>query len=266
MKRIKKLAAALLTAIMMMTMTVTEFAAESTGTLTVNVRGGQTLANQTVNVYKLFDMTVSGSGENLNYGYKVNETYKSILDQVLGNQITDKSDQWYYDAVFNATKDNKTQTFANDFTKALLKSNSNIVATTSRKFDKNSTETSTTFDGLAYGYYLVCQTGTKAIQSSLVALTEPTTSVDLKSEAPDIKKEADKDTVFVEETVTYTVTGQVPDTTGYDNYIYKIHDTLTSGLDFVTNTEGTKVKVTVKIGGTTVDVSEADFVNEAGKL
>lgn len=266
MKRIKKLAAALLTAIMMMTMTVTEFAAESTGTLTVNVRGGQTLANQTVNVYKLFDMTVSGSGENLNYGYKVNETYKSILDQVLGNQITDKSDQWYYDAVFNATKDNKTQTFANDFTKALLKSNSNIVATTSRKFDKNSTETSTTFDGLAYGYYLVCQTGTKAIQSSLVALTEPTTSVDLKSEAPDIKKEADKDTVFVGETVTYTVTGQVPDTTGYDNYIYKIHDTLTSGLDFVTNTEGTKVKVTVKIGGTTVDVSEADFVNEAGKV
>ena len=140
MKRIKKLAAALLTAIMMMTMTVTEFAAESTGTLTVNVRGGQTLANQTVNVYKLFDMTVSGSGENLNYGYKVNETYKSILDQVLGNQITDKSDQWYYDAVFNATKDNKTQTFANDFTKALLKSNSNIVATTSRKFDKNYTK------------------------------------------------------------------------------------------------------------------------------
>ena len=46
MKRIKKLAAALLTAIMMMTMTVTEFAAESTGTLTVNVRGGQTLATR----------------------------------------------------------------------------------------------------------------------------------------------------------------------------------------------------------------------------
>lgn len=266
MKRIKKLAAALLTAIMMMTMTVTEFAAESTGTLTVNVRGGQTLANQTVNVYKLFDMTVSGSGENLNYGYKVNETYKSILDQVLGNQITDKSDQWYYDAVFNATKDNKTQTFANDFTKALLKSNSNIVATTSRKFDKNSTETSTTFDGLAYGYYLVCQTGTKAIQSSLVALTEPTATVNLKSEAPKIEKKADKATVFVGETVTYTVTGQVPDTTGYDNYIYKIHDTLTSGLDFVTNTGGTKVKVTVKIGDTTVDVNEADFVNATGEV
>lgn len=275
MKRIKKFAAALLTAIMMMTMTVTAFAAESTGTLTVNVKGGQTLANQTVNIYKLFDMTVSGSGENLNYGYKVNETYKSILDKVLGAEITDKSDQGYYDAVQKATNDgengNNTQKFANNFTKSLLEYNkenksAQIQATETKKFDKISTETSTTFNGLAYGYYLVCQTGTKAIQSSLVSLTGSTATVNLKSEAPKIEKKADKTTVFVGETVTYTVTGQVPDTTGYDNYIYKIHDTLTSGLDFVTNTEGTKVKVTVKIGGTTVDVSEADFVNEAGKV
>lgn len=275
MKRIKKFAAALLTAIMMMTMTVTAFAAEPTGTLTVNVKGGQTLANQTVNVYKLFDMTVSGSGENLNYGYKVNDTYKSILDKVLGAEFTDKSDQGYYDAVQKATSDgkngNNTQKFANDFTKELLnynKSNTSakIKATVTKTFDKASTDTSTTFGGLAYGYYLVCQTGTKAIQSSLVALTESTATVNLKSEAPKIEKQADKATVFVGETVTYTVTGQVPDTTGYDNYIYKIHDTLTSGLDFVTNTEGTKVKVTVKIGGTTVDVSEADFVNEAGEV
>lgn len=275
MKRIKKFAAALLTAIMMMTMTVTAFAAESNGTLTVNVKGGQTLANQTVNVYKLFDMTVSGSGESLNYGYKVNETYKSILDKVLGAEVTDKSDQGYYEAVQKATSDgkngNNTQKFANDFTKELLnynKSNTSakIEATVTETFDKASTETSTTFDGLAYGYYLVCQTGTKAIQSSLVALTEPTATVNLKSEAPKIEKKADKATIFVGETVTYTVTGQVPDTTGYDNYIYKIHDTLTSGLDFVTNTEGTKVKVTVKIGDTTVDVNEADFVNATGEV
>lgn len=275
MKRIKKFAAALLTAIMMMTMTVTASAAESNGTLTVNVKGGQTLANQTVNVYKLFDMTVSGSGESLHYGYKVNETYKSILDKVLGAEVTDKSDQGYYEAVQKATSDgkngNNTQKFANDFTKELLnynKSNTSakIEATVTKTFDKASTETSTTFDGLAYGYYLVCQTGTKAIQSSLVALTEPTATVNLKSEAPKIEKKADKATIFVGETVTYTVTGQVPDTTGYDNYIYKIHDTLTSGLDFVTNTEGTKVKVTVKIGDTTVDVNEADFVNTTGEV
>lgn len=262
MKRIKKFAAALLTAIMMMTMTVTAFAAEPTGTLTVNVKGGQTLANQTVNVYKLFDMTVSDG----NYGYKVNTQYTKILDSVLN--ITDeknKTDQGYYDAVYEATKDGKTQEFANKFTSELLKHKPLISATKTNSFGVDSTETSTTFDGLAYGYYLVSQTGTKAIQSSLVALTEPTASVNLKSEAPKIEKKADKATVFVGETVTYTVTGQVPDTTGYDNYIYKIHDTLTSGLDFVTNEAGNKVKVTVKINGQVVsDVTDADFFDETG--
>lgn len=262
MKRIKKFAAALLTAIMMMTMTVTAFAAEPTGTLTVNVKGGQTLANQTVNVYKLFDMIVSDG----NYGYKVNTQYTKILDSVLN--ITDeknKTDQGYYDAVYEATKDGKTQEFANKFTSELLKHKPLISATKTNSFGVDSTETSTTFDGLAYGYYLVSQTGTKAIQSSLVALTEPTASVNLKSEAPKIEKKADKATVFVGETVTYTVTGQVPDTTGYDNYIYKIHDTLTSGLDFVTNEAGNKVKVTVKINGQVVsDVTDADFFDETG--
>lgn len=271
MKRIKKFAAALLTAIMMMTMTVTAYAAETTGTLTVNVKGGQNLANQTVNVYKLFDMTVSDG----NYGYKVNTEYTKILDSVLN--ITDeknKTDQGYYDAVQKATNDgengNNTQKFANDFTKGLLNYNKSnpstkIEATVTKTFDKASPDTNAAFEGLAYGYYLVCQTGTKAIQSSLVALTGPTASVELKSEAPKIEKKANKETVFVGETVTYTVTGQVPDTTGYDNYIYKIHDTLTNGLDFVTNEAGNKVKVKVTIDGQVVsDVTAADFVDETG--
>lgn len=38
--------------------------------------------------------------------------------------------------------------------------------------------------------------------------------------------------------------------TGYSNYVYKIHDTLTNGLDFVTNEAG-NVVVTVKIGEAT---------------
>ena len=40
--------------------------------------------------------------------------------------------------------------------------------------------------------------------------------------------------------------------TGYSNYVYKIHDTLTNGLDFVTNEAG-NVVVTVKIGETAYD-------------
>ena len=59
MKRMKKIMALMLAAIMMMAMSVTAFAAEGAtkGTLTVNVKDGQTFANQTVNIYKLFAIT-----------------------------------------------------------------------------------------------------------------------------------------------------------------------------------------------------------------
>ena len=52
--------------------------------------------------------------------------------------------------------------------------------------------------------------------------------------------------------VKYTVTGSIPDTTGYEQYVYKIHDTLSTGLDFVKNATGdaldnaSEVNVTVK--------------------
>ena len=253
MKRMKSIMAVLLAAIMTMAMTVTAFADEGAkGTLTVNVKDGQTLANQTVNIYKLFDMTVSGS----NYGYKVNSLYTPILDQVLGDSFTDKTDQGYYDAVQQATAAGKVQTFANNFTTKLLeynKSNSTkINATETKTFAKDATETTFNVAGLDFGYYLVCQTGTKEIQSSLVPVVGATATVNLKTQAPDITKKADNDatTVHVGQTVTYTITGQVPDMTGYSNYVYKIHDTLTNGLDFVTNEAG-KFVVNVKIGETT---------------
>ena len=147
MKKMKKIMALMLAAIMMMAMSVTAFADEGVekGTLTVNVKEGQTLANQTVNIYKLFDMTVSGT----NYGYKVNSIYMPILDQVLGAGFTDKTDQGYYDAVKNATDtDNgtNTQKFANDFTKELLKYNKEhpgqmIKETSTKSFGKDATDT-----------------------------------------------------------------------------------------------------------------------------
>lgn len=274
MKRIKKLAAAMLTAIMMMTMTVTAYAAEQKCTLTVNVKTGegvptQTLKDQTINLYKLFDVTESKSGETTNYAYTVNTAagYKDALASVLGGTITSTSkDEEFAKAVLGLGKDNGTevQNFANKFTTYALKNSLGATATSNKITGENTT--SYTFNNLDAGYYLVYVTGGKEIQSSLVTVDKDTNTVNLKTEAPSITKTADNDTVSIGQVVKYTVTGQVPDTTGYDNYIYKIHDTLTSGLDFVTNTEGTKVKVTVKIGDTTVDVNEADFVNATGEV
>ena len=253
MKSIKRIIALLLTAVMTMTMSVTAFAADANN-LTVNVLSGQDLNGQTISLYKLFDVTTSGSGENKNYAYTVNTAtgYKDAIKSALGTSFTGTTDVEYAEAVKTLGEDKSApvQKFANDFTEYALKNGTTVKATkTSGKITGKNT-TSFVFNGLDKGYYLVYVTGGKKIQSSLVTVDGETT-VSLKTEAPSITKTADKETVSIGQVVKYTVAGSVPDTTGYAEYVYKIHDTLSNGLDFVNDAKGTAVI------GNTVNVSVA---------
>ena len=253
MKSIKRIIALLLTAVMTMTMSVTAFAADTNSkcSLTVNVKknADQDLKGQTINLYKLFDVTTSQSGNKTNYAYTVNNTYKAALATTLGITETSKNEEFVEKV--SKLEATEVQNFANKFTAYALTGNltGNLTATaTSNKIADS--KTSYTFPGLAAGYYLVYVTGGKEIQSSLVTVDKETNTVDLKTEAPSITKRADKKTVSIGQVVEYTVTGSVPDTTGYSEYVYKIHDTLTNGLDFVNDENGTltsegKVNVTV---------------------
>lgn len=250
MKRMKKIMAVLLAAIMTMAMAVTAFAGEGasgTNTLTVNVKTGdgvptQTLKDQTIYLYKLFDVTESGTTGSKNYAYTVNTAvgYKDGLVAALNNlAITASStDEEIANAVRNiGNSDTKeVQDFANAFTTKALTKSPKLDATTDS--GKLGDVTSYKFTGLDAGYYLVYVTGGKEIQSSLVTVDADTTKVNLKSETPSIEKKADKETVSIGQVVKYTVTGSIPDTTGYAEYVYKIHDTLSTGLDFVKNADG----------------------------
>lgn len=253
MKSIKRIIALLLTAVMTMTMSVTAFAADANN-LTVNVLSGQDLNGQTISLYKLFDVTTSGRGENKNYAYTVNTAtgYKDAIKSALGTSFTGTTDVEYAEAVKTLGEDKSApvQKFANDFTEYALKNGTTVKATkTSGKITGKNT-TSFVFNGLDKGYYLVYVTGGKKIQSSLVTVDGETT-VSLKTEAPSITKTADKETVSIGQVVKYTVAGSVPDTTGYAEYVYKIHDTLSDGLDFVNDANGAAVT------GDTVNVTVA---------
>ena len=237
MKSIKRIIALLLTAVMTMTMSVTAFAAEPSCSLTVNVKGEQNLKGQTISLYKLFGVTESGKAPNKNYAYTVNTQYKAALASVLKINETSK-DEEFAAAVTNLGNDNdtKVQNFANDFTAKALTSNLTVTATSGKITEEN--KTSYEFTDLDAGYYLVYVTGGKEIQSSLVTVDESTKTVNLKTEAPSITKTANKPSVNIGDVVTYTVKGSVPDTTGYDKYVYTIHDELSNGLDFVKNAKG----------------------------
>ena len=255
MKRIKKLAAAMLTAIMMMTMTVTAYAAGDC-TLTVNVKSGegiptQTLKDQTINLYKLFDVTESDStttsGTTNNYAYTVNESYKSTLASLLSIPENSTNEQIVQAVTALGESNNaKVQKFANDFTAEALKKSLTETTNSGKLGNVNSYE----FTGLDAGYYLVYVTGGKEIQSSLVTVDATTKKVELKTVAPSIEKTANQTTVNIGDVVTYTVKGSIPDTTGYAEYVYKINDELSTGLDFVNDANGTATsgnKVTVKV-------------------
>jgi len=244
----------MLAAIMMMAMSVTTFAAGTTCSLTVNAKGGQDLKDQTINLYKLFDVTESGEAPNKNYAYTVNTQYKATLASVLKIAETSK-DEEFAASVTQLGSDNSTgvQNFANTFTTKALEGKLAATATSNKIAES---KTAYTFSNLAAGYYLVYVTGGKEIQSSLVTVDATTNTVNLKTEAPSITKKADKETAEIGQVVKYTVTGAIPDTTGYAEYVYKIYDTLSTGLDFVndangTACEGNSVKVTVAFTDTT---------------
>lgn len=268
MKSIKRIIALLLTAVMTMTMSVTAFAASPNCNLTVNVKDGQDLKGQTINLYKLFDVTTSKSGETTNYAYTVNGTYKATLATTLHIDASSKNEEF----VNQVSKLDTTavQKFANDFTATAL-TNKLLTTTDSGKITES--KTFYKFNNLAAGYYLVYVTGGKEIQSSLVTVTGVDDKVNLKTTAPSITKTADTDTVSIGQVVKYTVTGTVPDTTGYEQYVYKIHDTLSNGLDFVNNANGdavtgntVNVKVAFKdasltVGGTAPTTATLDTTN-----
>ncbi len=256
MKKLKRVLAVLLTAIMTLAMATTAFAVENQGSLKVTVNQGNTLNGQTIKVYKLFDLTVSGS----HYAYTVNEQYKAMIATALGQPGTATNEE-LYQAISNL-KGEVIQKFADDFTAAELTSNTGETQTSG----KLGNVTEYTFNNLDFGYYLVYQTGTKEIQSSLVSVNKlEGAEVKLKGQAPSIEKTADKETVEIGEVVTYTITGVIPDTTGYEKYAYKIHDTLTDGLDFVKDANGTVVDdpnnylVSVQIGETPATEQKAQL-------
>ena len=247
MKTAKKFASLLLVMVMVFAMTTTAFAAEDKGTITVD----NPVADQTYTAYKIFDVTYSGS----NYSYTIKTTsewYSTVQTYAgtEGNGLTltgvagDKTT-----FVVSTTDAFSAPAFANALKAAM----------------SGKTGTTLTADGttvkatnLDLGYYFV--TSTNGALCNLTT-TDPTVTIHDKNDIP-FNKVDDKESVDVGEIVTYTITGKVPDYTGFTTYTYLITDTMSEGLTFQKN-------VNVTVGGT--DVTSActityDKDNNANKF
>ena len=193
-KLVSRLMAVLMAMTMILSMSMTAFAAEAPqGKLTVN----NTVAGKTLDLYQIFTATKSGE----NVAYTLNSAYEGFFKTKVENGSS-LSGEALSEAAYNYVKkhvgtngDAETaKTFAKDVLGWILDSKNNITATKNVTTTANSTQIS----GLAYGYYLVypkgatdtsTAPGNQAYTSaaSLVNVTGDT-SINMKSNYPTVDK------------------------------------------------------------------------------
>lgn len=244
MKTMRKLFTVLLALAMTLALAVSAFAAETTGSITITNPQG----DHTYKAYKIFDVTYSGK----NYSYTISDTdaaYSTVKEyaDVPTNGLNLK-------AVANTGKYNVS--IDADFSVAsfaqYLNKNVNSLGD-GKDFTKEGNAMKAS--DLDLGYYFV--SGTSGTVCELA--TAKNIEIRDKNEAPQIEKTVDDEdhTVEIGQKLTYTITGKVPSTKGYNKFTYQVTDTMTEGLTF-----NKDVKVT--IGGTDVTSAETIANNKDG--
>lgn len=213
--------------------------AANNGSITVN----GTTKDKTYGIYKIFDLTCKDD----NVSYTIADEWKDFFTEGNGKAYivnqNNESNSLNPIVVDGKVKYiNITENNVAEFAKKAMGEMHNKTKVGVQK----ATGTSLTFTGLALGYYLVHPEGASeaaAGQSSIVSLTstKPDGEVMVKGIYPTIKKEAKSKSADYGEKVSFTITGKVPDPTGYKKYEYVLKDTLPKGLTI----DKDSIKVTV---------------------
>ncbi len=231
MKSVKRISSLLLALLMILTMSVTTFAAGTTGSITID----NPVTGQDYTAYKIFDV-VYNDGKTA-YSYTIDSTnewfatVKLYANTTNGLKLTqvNETDQYVVE---------KTNAFsAPDFSNALKVAES---GKTGKKLTVGTDGTASVI-GLDLGYYFV--TSTSGALCNLTT-TDPDVTIHDKNDVP-FEKKVNKPSADVGDTVTYTITGKVPEYAGFSTYTYEITDTMSEGLTF-------KKDVTVTVGSANV--------------
>lgn len=241
MKHARKLTSLLLALVMVFALAVTVAAEETTGTTgTGSITVDNPIEGQNYTAYKIFDVVYDDATPTKHYSYTIKDG--------------DGGSPWYGTVSAYAT------TEANGLTLTQVEGTNTYVVT----FDKDKFSApafaealkaavngmtggiplsvaggKATATGLNLGYYFV--TSTNGALCNLTT-TDPNANIHDKNNVPfEKKKTVDNNDFKVGDTVPFTITGKVPDYTGFDTYTYLITDTMSKGLTF--NETSVQVKV-----------------------
>ena len=193
-KLVSRFMAVLMAMTMILTMSMTAFAAEAPkGTLTVN----NTVAGKTLDLYQIFTATKSGD----NVAYTLNSAYEGFFQSKItdasaltGEALSEKAYAYVKDQVGNDGSNGAA--FAKDIMGWILGNTTTVEATHTTATTGADT---TVISGLAYGYYVVyplgatdtsTAPGNETVKSvaSLVSVTGDDATVNMKSNYPTVDK------------------------------------------------------------------------------
>lgn len=216
MKPIRRIFASMLALMLLVAVSVTVFAAEG-GSITVeNPKEGETYT-----AYQIFDVVYNTDKSAYSYTIAADsqwlETVQGYAGVTLSDAVTDGSGNTYHIVTKN---DNFS---AAEFAKVLQGA---MTGKTGIELTVSGGKASA--GGLDLGYYFISSTNGALCN---LTTTEPDALIYDKNDIP-FEKTADDISVEVGQTVNFTIKGKVPDTTGFETYIYEISDTMSSGLTF----------------------------------
>lgn len=222
MKTMQKLLSVMVALVLVLALCVTAFAADTTGTITID----NPTADTTYTAYKIFDVRYDDAKQAYAYTIAANSEWYGVVNGYTGIKLTEAATGGVYIVEKN---DNFS---AAEFSNLLKDAISGKTGTTLTVADGKATAT-----GLDLGYYLVVgsQNGTTLALANLTT-TNPNVTIHDKNDVV-FDKTDDKQDVQIGETVSYTITGKVPDTTGFKSYDYIITDTMSAGLTFQNDVE-----------------------------
>mgnify|MGYP003098484869 FL=1 len=232
MKSVKRISSLLLALLMILTMSVTTFAAGTTGTGTITI--DNPVQGKTYTAYKIFDVVYSGDKQAYSYTIdRESEWFSAVQsyadDETKGLTLTPVTGTTTY------IVETGSAFSVSDFSSALQKVDTSRKTEGKTLTDDGSGKASVS--NLDLGYYFVTS-GSGALCN--LTTTDPNVTIHDKMNVP-FKKTEDKTFADVGDKVTYTITGKVPEYAGFSSYTYLITDIMSDGLTF--NQESVKVMV-----------------------
>ena len=286
MKTTRRIATLLLALALLLSLSVTAFAAENAKLI---VSGAQ-LNGKTVHATKMF--TASWVDSNSDGKIDTNDKVSYTLDQEweglfwangISTETTCPSGSIDVSAQTGTTLNEKALAYLNVMTADSTELNAFAATAAKYKTAHSIADTKTatggadntaTFDQLVPGYYLVqpdkgSTSATRKTDAMLVNVpSDKAATLQLKSEYPSVEKKVDTNKTEsnsqIGQSVNFTLTSKVPDMSEFDTYYFAFKDTMSKGLTF-----NNDVKVTIgeqELAADAFKVTTADGTDGAHEI